>query len=372
MNKSFCVLPFYRTVVRTNGGIAPCCQIQNYNNIKTTSIDSFWKDTKLVKLRQNMLDGIANPECEICYKEEEKFGKSMRTESLRDHAISDSTDLMSFVNGEKYLQRSFPNHLEFHTGNLCNLKCLTCRPQDSSSFLSEDKVLNISNHNQQDYQISQDIVDATMQSVSAHGVEVLDLRGGETMLDPTIRQTVFDLPKDHKIKTLRLQTNCTILDDFWKESFRKFETVEIMMSIDAHGLANEYIRYPSQWQQIEKNVDYFQSCSNTKIYVNCTISNLNFLLLKPLIDWCDKKQIYFHHSFCHYPRFYHYTNLPRSVYETGLERLQNWPGAASLATSTADDSDWEIFCQTINKRDKHRRNSIFDILPELKPYWKNS
>lgn len=370
MNTTFCVLPFYRTTIRANGGIAPCCMIHNYNNIEHSSIEEFWQSERLDQLRANMLEGKPCSDCKVCYEEERTIGKSMRTESLRDHSVTSDTDLVAFVNGPEYLARSFPNHLEFHLGNLCNLKCLTCNPQDSSSFLIENNILKISNHQQADYQISEDLVENVITAVLTHGVKVLDLRGGESMLMPSVRKLLSNLPNNHGIQTLRLQTNCTVLDDFWKETFQRFDNVEIMMSIDAYDQANSYIRYPSRWDEIEKNVDYFLSCPGMKLYINCTVSNLNFLLLKPLIDWCRQKNIYFHYSICSNPSYYQYTNLPRSLFEDGLKILAEYPEVAGLAAEH-NDSEWSDFCMMINTRDKHRRNTIFDILPELKPYWKN-
>lgn len=369
MNHTFCALPFYRTTIRNNGGIAPCCLTYNYSNLKDTTVEEFWQSDRLNQLRQNMLLGVESKDCELCYKEERSFGKSMRTESLRDHSITSESNIIDLVQGPKYLARSFPNHLEFHVGNLCNLKCLTCRPQDSSSFLIEDKILKISNYNQQDFQMSDSTIETIMLSVLENDLEVLDFRGGETMLMPSIKKILNDLPAKHNIKCLRLQTNCTVLDDSWKQILQQFESVEIMMSIDAFGDANHYIRYPSQWETIEKNVDYFLSLSQAKLYVNCTISNINFLVLPPLIDWCRKKGIYFHFSICSNPTYYHYTNLPGPLLAQGLDQLKSCQELAGLG-GTHNDAEWNNFCHMIDLRDQHRGNSIFDIIPEFRQYWK--
>lgn len=369
MNQSFCVLPFHQTVIRNTGSLGPCCVVGGYAYITADTIQQYWNGDKIGQMRQKMLDGEACPECEPCYKEERLYGRSLRLDSHRDHHLVDSVDIKNLVHGDRYLGRNFPTRFEMHVGNLCNLKCLTCRPQDSSAFLTEDLALKISSHDQARYQIADKIVESTIHSALDHGIEVLDLRGGESMLVPAIRQTIDNLPSDHGIKTLRLQTNCTVLDDFWKRAFKKFERVEVMMSIDAHGPANEYIRYPSDWSVIERNVDYFRSCDNLDVYVNCTISNLNVLVLKPLIEWCDEREIYLHHSFCRNPALYHYTNLPAPLFELAIDRLTGWAELESLAGLTADDRLWSDFCRMIDLRESHRRNSIFDIIPEFQHYW---
>lgn len=368
MNSAFCALPFYRATIRSNGGIGPCCYIRNYANVKTSSIEEFWQSERLAALRENMLSGQKCTDCESCYADERNSGRSMRIESLRDHSITDQTDLRALIQGPNYLGREFPNHLEFHLGNLCNLKCLTCNPRDSSSFLIENNILKISNHRQEDYQMADETIEAVISTALEHRIKVLDLRGGESMLMPAVKRILNELPDDHGIECLRLQTNCTVLDDYWKRTFQRFEQVEIMMSIDAYGPANEYIRYPSKWEEIEQNVDYFLSLSNIKLYVNCTISNLNFLVLRPLIEWCRQKNIYFHYSLCTDPAYFQYNNLPAELFNQCLANLADCPEVAKLALES-NNNKWNEFCQMIDLRDKHRRNSIFDILPELKPYW---
>lgn len=368
MNSSFCVLPFYRITIRSDQSMAPCCSIKNFDKVNRTSLGQYWNNEKLINLRKNMMQGIKLSECNSCYQQELVSGSSMRTDSLRDHFVTENTDLEKFVQGPRYLGKKTPNHLEFHLGNLCNLKCLTCGPNDSSSFLSENKILKISNENTSDFEIENSVIERTIKEAVANGIEILDLRGGESMLMPSIRNVIKNLPDNHGIRTLRLQTNCTVLDDFWKETFKKFRRIEIMLSIDAVGDAANYIRYPSKWQQINQNVDYFKSCKNLKLYVNCTISNLNFLLVKDVVDWCRSKQIYFHFSLLTTPSYYQPINLPKTLFEQAMLQNSAYPELLNL-NLVHNDSKWKEFCNMISIRDQHRNNSIFDVLPQLKDYW---
>ena len=348
--------------------MAPCCMITNLDNVKHTSPSDFWQGNKITEIRNAMLAGELVSSCSLCYREESTIGKSMRVESWRDHGIDDNTDIVELVQGPRYLARTFPNRLEFHLGNLCNLKCLTCNPRDSSSFLSENRLLKISNEKQSDYEIDKSTVDQVIHTALEQGLEILDLRGGETMLMPVLKQVLSELPPNHSIRTLRLQTNCTVLDDFWKQMLSTFESVEIMLSIDAHGTDNNYIRYPSHWEDIERTVDYFLSCNNMKLYVNCTVSNLNFLLLPKLIDWCRSKNLYFHYSVCTHPRHYSYTNMPPELFQQAQQQLVDYPEVRPFQTQ-ANNQHWDEFCAMVDTRDKHRGNCIFDILPQYKPYW---
>lgn len=368
-NKVFCILPFVKTVVRANRSINPCCLI---NSFKYQDIDSYWNSPELANMRTRMLVGQEKlSECNICYTHEEKFGTSERIGFLQHFQI-DSENYVEQMESRGYLDAKFPKRLELHLGNLCNLKCLTCSPRDSSSLLVENNLLNISNLSPNDFQLSDDLIEKSLSIAFEHGVDVLDLRGGESMLMPKVKQILSELPLTHKVKSLRIQTNGTILDDEWKEIFSKFESLEIMISIDSFGSANHYIRYPADWDQIERTVDYVLSLEHANKYVNTTVSNLNFLLLAPLIDWCKKKGIYFHYSPLNRPVEFHYTNLPNELFTLGCDRLKNYPEVKNLLDQLPNSSHWQDFCSIITKRDNHRKNSIFDILPEYKPFWINS
>jgi len=363
-----------QTVIRTNGGISPCCMISNKGNIRDTTIKNFWQSKQMDIMRDTMLNTSHTlPECHQCYSHEESTGFSMRTQSLVDYKFFNEKHHQKLLKYFNYDRTEFPSRLEIHLGNICNLKCLTCRPADSSAFLTEDKILKISNHNQSDYQIDEDTLEQNLSVLSQHKIEMLDLRGGESMLSPVIKKFLNNLSDIFYENTiLRIQTNGTVLDQTWKNILSKFKRVEIMLSIDAHGAHNEYVRFPSNWTEISQNVDYFQQLTNIKLYVHCTISNINFLVLDKLVSWCREKTLYFHYSILTAPEYYHYQNMPAPLLEHGFEKINQFIEFVDFkkpTNSVYNTQHWQEFCQMINQRDQHRKNSIFDMLPQYKSYW---
>ena len=371
--KTFCIYPFVQTVIRTNGGIGPCCLIRNMANIQQTTVKDFWQSKQMSIMRDTMLNTSKTlPECHQCYSHEELTGSSMRTQTLLDYKFFNEKLYQKLLKHFNYDQTEFPSRLEIHVGNICNLKCLTCRPADSSAFLTEDKILKISNHNQSDYQIDNDVLEQTLSVLNQQKIEMIDLRGGESMLSPVIKKILNQLPDTFYENTiLRIQTNGTILDQIWKNILCKFKRVEIMLSIDAHGAHNEYVRFPSTWTDIEQNVDYFQQLTNIKLYVNCTISNINFLIIDKLVSWCREKNLYFHYSVLTEPEYYHYQNMPDSLLDQGFEKISQFNELVDFKKPAggACTHRWQEFCQMIDRRDHHRKNSIFNMLPQYKLYW---
>jgi MoaA/NifB/PqqE/SkfB family radical SAM enzyme len=342
------------------------------DNIRNVSIQQYWQSDKIEQLRYQMLNQDEKiTACASCYKQEAITGKSQRTDSLDQpsHRFLNKKYHKKTLEYYHYDNLKFPKKLEIHLGNICNLKCLTCCPEDSSMFLTENRILKISDHSQKDYQLDDDIIQNNLQIALDQGIDYLDLRGGESMLMPGIKKILGNLDKDQCNITLRIQTNGTILDDEWKLILNKFQRVELMISIDAHDAANTYIRYPAIWQDIERGIEYFQSLDNLEMYINCTVSNLNFLLLPTLLDWAKMKKIYFHYTTLLDPEIYQFTNMPDELFELAKQNLKNYPEVSPLLNSQAEPAYWQDFCQMIDKRDTHRKNRIFSVLPEFEQYW---
>jgi radical SAM protein with 4Fe4S-binding SPASM domain len=371
VNKTFCVFPFVQTVVRTNGSLGPCCHIQTSQNIQNIDIDKFWNSEQLQQMRRSMQSGKDKiPDCKQCYKDELTTGHSTRTDALKDYKFYSEKHYDQLLNHYNLKETVFPKRLELHLGNLCNLKCLTCNPRDSSSFLAENLALKISDHTQKNYQLSDKSIDRAMTLACDHNIDMLDLRGGESMLMPMVKERLLAWPIDKASHiTLRIQTNCTVMNSEWQQIFEKFKKIEIMMSIDAWGSDNEYIRFPSNWDEIEKNIAVFTSLKNAKTYVNCTISNLNFLLLPKLIAWAKEKNIYIKWSCLTLPQHFHFTNLPQDLFSRAVLQLDTVEDLQWVKHQQSNDKLWSLFCNTINLRDNYRKTSIFNILPEFKSYW---
>lgn len=372
MSKTFCILPFVQVVTRTSGSLGPCCMIQQ-SHLNKQTISEFWKSNDIRDMRNNMLGDLYVKDCSVCYKEEELFGSSMRTQSLQDYGFV-GVDYSQKLNAVGWPKTDYPNRIEMHVSNLCNLKCLTCNPRDSSSFLAENKMLGIVSSNQKDFMINDraliDLVDKLNQGV----IDLLDLRGGETMMVPAIKSTLKNL-SDHVYKNtvIRIQTNGTMLDQEWQELLTKFNKIEIMLSVDSVDKYNTYIRYPSNWDRIQHFASWVVQQKNIHCFVACTVSNLNVLSLSNLINWCREMNLYCHLTTLTQPDIYKFTNLPQSILESAQARLIECkvPKLNGILSAVAENNTelWKKFCRMIDMRDQHRGNRIFDLYPELKQHW---
>lgn len=393
-NKTFCIAPWVQAVVRNSGIINPCCSIEStIFKTKETSILEYYNSDVIKDMKQKMLTGERITACEVCYHNEKTVGRSQRLEFNEDYKFYHEKFYNKLLEHLEYDKLDFPQRIELHVGNACNLKCLTCRPQDSSAMLTEENILKISIHDQREFNTNKKMLVEIKKAIGLDKIKVLDLRGGETMLEPNIKTFLLALDYEKTLNIdLRLQTNGTIFNNDWKEIFNKFKSIDLMLSVDAYGDDNHYIRYPSNWKDISQNVKEFQT--NKKVsnfYVNVTVSNLNVTRLPKLFDWLIEKNIPVQLHVLSDPKIYTLDNLPRPIIEETVKQLEIYLDSFKFERSnnqlagvinhiknilsereTTLTSHWKDFCEMIDKRDNHRQNRIFDILPELKEYWINA
>ena len=81
----------------------------------------------------------------------------------------------------------------------------------------------------------------------------------------------------------------TNMQDRFLNIISQFKTVFFNVSIDGVGKIQEYIRYPSNWQQIDKNFRKLISHKKTNVIVNVTpvIQNVNLGYIVDLFEYLE-------------------------------------------------------------------------------------
>jgi len=140
--KGFCVLPFIHSCIFQNGNAQPCCMNhrQLLGNTKEQSLEEIYssKNKKLTDFRKEFLGDSLPKSCFKCTDMENNYnGKSYR--NISNNAFGyllnriDITSEEVLINNEKILL------WDIRFSNLCNLKCIICRPEDSSRIAEEEE-----------------------------------------------------------------------------------------------------------------------------------------------------------------------------------------------------------------------------------------
>ena len=318
MTDTFCILPWIHLATRPNGDVRVCCTANASGagvddikdaglvkkdgqamNLRNYTIEEVWNSDYMRSVRLQMLGGKIPPSCTKCFEEESNGIISKRVwEKIVWKERLDVNAVVAKTSVDGTLPVDIP-YFDLRLGNMCQLKCIMCSPHDSSSWIKDWKtqypkyktfeLKQDQNWDRQfDYTWYQkgSFLD-TMKS-QAHNIKELYFAGGEPLLIPEhykILEFMVDSGNAEKC-ILRYNSNGLELPDKLFNLWKHFKQVKFNFSIDAVGERNDYIRYPSKWNDIEKNLKLLDDTpDNIVINIACAVQLLNVLYLPELAKW---------------------------------------------------------------------------------------
>ena len=289
----------------TNGDVHLCCVANKPIgfNLNDDNIDDIWNSDEMKKIRRHMLAGKEIDYCKRCYEEERNGYRSHRIEENDVWKVKLGDEFDKIVNST--IDGAVDNSImgiDLRLGNLCNLQCVMCRPQDSSRWVVTAKKLTEqlsdstlkgewsykSNINLEQFEWYQRPEIWNELEKHLPSMREIILAGGEPMMIKQhfdfVRRCVETGHSKHIV--LRYHTNGTILPDDMIPFWEKFERVEFFLSIDGIGDMNNYIRWPSRWDEIVNNMKKIDKMNgNIKMSMLCSVQLLNFHSITEYVDW---------------------------------------------------------------------------------------
>lgn len=298
---TFCLAPWVHSTVAVDTKLYPCCAFDRNGTQTYTDFEGWWNGDTMSNLRSDFIANVKNSNCNRCWQDE-ALGK----ESLRQgynklfKPYVDFAQLGKDIKNNNVNNVSLPTTWELDIGNLCNLKCIMCNPTLSNKI--HDEVVD----NKSKFAEFPMLVKQTKNVVSTNwtesedgkrfielikpNVKWLKIQGGESLTVKGIRDLIESL--DAKNVTLSITTNGTVLDQRLLDALSKFKKVEISVSVEAIGPANDVIRYGSSWQIIEKNIDLLHQCPNVTLQLNHVLQNTSTLFLPNVIEFAERRGLH--------------------------------------------------------------------------------
>lgn len=260
--------------IDTYGYLRPCCNYQSTGDEHSINKISEYKNGSWVNnLESQLLEDVWPKGCADCKIDEEHGITSLRQEGF-----------------EKY--KNFRQDAEVKFGNLCNLACSMCSPTNSSLidkeirelkltedhfFIKDRKLYNSTNNwyddEKQLAQVAEYLSDRSQ----------IRFTGGEPTVNHYLIKFLDVLIKNNSKAEIRLTTNGNNWPKKLHEKLLNFN-VKVDLSIDGYKEVNEYIRWPSSWKKIEKNLFKIKEISR-KISCYTTVSCYNVHKLPDLCNW---------------------------------------------------------------------------------------
>jgi sulfatase maturation enzyme AslB (radical SAM superfamily) len=376
---TFCVAPWYSLYLDSDKTIAPCCKIKNTHNYNYNQLEEYFNSPGLNKLRNDLLNGVKNKNCESCWRDEEQGGDSMRLISNRTIALGTKVQLANQIENPRLSNiKSF----DLTLGNLCNLKCVMCTPRLSSQLLAEanDNPALKAMHDQEfdqkdfDWPKSDDFVDWCKQ----HLPQAIHIKftGGEPFIIPWIKQVIEHIPDSQKEKcVLHFTSNLTLINESLFEYFKKFKQVWLSVSVEGTHATHEYLRYGHAWQKLANNLKLVQGMKikNLILKINHVVQAPSFHSITDMVDFFDSLGLEINPLLLTSPKHFHISALSEHAKEKFLADTEHYVGLnkefinfVRNATQENIKQDKTLAADCIShleKFDRVRKNSYKDIIP---------
>jgi len=265
-----CAYPFKASMLMHGQPATPCCRFHT----------RFLKGNGFTEIRETMMRNEWHPGCYKCKSDEEVKGSSMRTEA--DEFFDDFDDVVRL------------EYLEITVGRLCNLACLSCGSDFSTTWDKDELALGISSPEKisklkevQEYDLD------NMDLDNLKHIKFIKVTGGEPFLHKQFLNLLTRLADSGLAKQIDIEifTNCTYYPEKKLEldSLLAFKLIHISPSIDGYGTTNDLLRYPSKWNKIEATLDKWielkVATGRLHIATATTVSVINAPQLHEFIHW---------------------------------------------------------------------------------------
>ena len=227
--------------------------------------------------KKALLKGEQPKVCQQCWHKEKIGMKSLRQFMIDRYKRRNIwEDFLKRANNKKIINKT-PTELDLKLGNFCNLSCRMCSGFSSSKFLSETrKILKETGYdtskNRYEKDLHKHIVPwwdypeflQLLYYFIDNGLRSIKFTGGEPLMVPNVKKVMEYCIETNKVKDLELTiiTNMTLIDKEWMNLFSEFKQVSIIGSIDGIGKTYEYIRYPTNWNDVYNKLKLISADSN--------------------------------------------------------------------------------------------------------------
>ncbi|MBT7608726.1 MAG: twitch domain-containing radical SAM protein [Bacteriovoracaceae bacterium] len=246
-------------LISPNGKIYTCYEASDclgeINEIPLADILNSYK-SKLIKEKMSK-DEIV-PQCEFCIlKENTQKGESLQSVFLQEFKSINTNITSSPIEEIESVDLSF--------SNLCNMKCLTCSSEYSSRWSSENTIVTYTNY------IKKNIFPLLNQ------LKKITIAGGEPFIQSEIIEFLEELIRLKRTDIrLEFNSNGSSIKTSYIKNLKKFNNLQISISIDGINGDAQNIRPGIAWEKIERNIKVLKNeLPNADITSYTTISSLN-------------------------------------------------------------------------------------------------
>jgi MoaA/NifB/PqqE/SkfB family radical SAM enzyme len=351
MLKHFCPIPFHHLAIRPSGEVYPCCFFKHEETPADFNLQypNVFEHPFLENVRTKLRNDEYVEGCSRCYKNEELTGKSMRTDYLEITKVPPENHKLTY--------------LDLALSNVCNNRCRMCGPGLSTSWYSDAKKLGIP--------IQSGVLEHeyNLDNFDLSGLTFIKLIGGEPLLE---QEKFISVLNRCDLKNLRLliTTNATVRpNDELLAIFKQCKNVKWLLSIDAYGSLNDFLRKGSKWIEVADNLQWFVETFPNNVNVHSVASIYNINCLDQLHNYIcsNHPSIHQKHVMIDGSDWMHPGNLPTDVKELIKNKLRSFKieNIEVILNSLDQEGNTMLFKREDEKLNNLRNEHWKDYNPEL-------
>ena len=383
LKETSCIAPFINLTVDPEHNTSPCPYLGGgaWKFKKELNFKQIWNSKQFEHLRQSHLKGEKNPICQRCWNEE-SVGKTSARQRFLDTYQNQIDQIVRNIQNENY--KRGPTILTMKNGNICNLRCRTCGPKDSSVWIPEaqsyvkkfPKNLELTWFEYET--VKKNWNSKQMQDFQSFNQNITRVEhfGGEPLYNPKVFEHAKMLVEQGFAKNIVLYFNTNgmqIPTDKMLSLFKHFKQIEINVSIDGIEKHFEYIRHPAKWPKLLETINWlkeFEKNNNLIWGIVTTVGNLNIFyldsILKEFNNW-NKTNVFL--NILENPFYYCIKNLPTLTKKKITEKyshLDKLLGVVNFMNSEPPDPvAWKMFLFWTKQMDTYRKEEFRFTFPEF-------
>lgn len=288
----FCSAAWTSIYIHTDGRVSPCCiSTANLGNINETDLGSIMRGPKATKMRERMLANQAEPTCQSCWRQNQKYRlQDSINQRYVDSPSNPDLDDRFYSNASNFSAK----YLDFRWNNTCNFACIYCGPDLSSLWADLESSQSSTNIpiKKPTRVTKEEILDWTNDNLAT--VEDIQLAGGEPLM---IKENLVLLDQVKKINPecrILVNTNLSQLENnLVFERLKELPNVRWLISGEATGQQWEYIRWQGHWETFKQNLFVIKDLGKIghKINFNLVGMNINCFSIWEYIDFLLDNEI---------------------------------------------------------------------------------
>ncbi len=399
-HENICMLPWVSIEASPVGTARPCCLAKDEitkadgtpYRLTENTLEEIYRSPYMQDLRQQFLKGEKPSTCNRCWDEEAAGRTSKRINSrIR---LKNYYPIVDWNNTN-------PDQLWFidlKLGNICNLKCRICGSWSSSKWAKEEidyeanrfsvaKIMGYDRKQHAAYKFLQDgswprdndLFWDNMKELLPN-VKYFEFTGGEPFLiEEHFKLLRYAVEQEYSNRIdIHYNTNGTVYPSEDEVAlWRKFNRVEIAVSIDNVGERFEYERFGAVWGEVQENIKRFNQLRTDKIttQVCMTINIQNVYYLPELCAWLDTQEFdYVYFNMLHDPDVMCISRMTSQAQELVIKRLTehhfNTKHRVEIDKiiqfiENGQGSDGKEFLRKMQQTDEYRSQSFLTTHPEI-------